>query len=139
MPTARASVELLAAPQDVWRFLAEPYHLADWWPNLVAVKPDRLGLAAGARWHVASRQATLLRRADHDDTLLVLAAEPYSHVSIEFVRSRLRAELTLTPSAPDRTRAELEVTGAFLISFSRSIAKSALTRLHNLVQTAATV
>jgi len=139
MPTARASIELLATPEDVWSFLAEPNHLADWWPNLVAVRPDRLGLAAGARWQVSSRQATLLRRADHEDTLLVLAADLRSHVVIEFVRSRLHAELTLAPSAPDRTRAELEVKGALLVGFSRSIAKDALARLHDLIQTAATV
>jgi uncharacterized protein YndB with AHSA1/START domain len=139
MPTARASVELLAAPADVWSFLAEPYHFADWWPNLVAVRPDRRGLAAGARWQVSSRQATLLRRADHDDMLVVVAVDPCARVAFEFVRSRLRAELALTPSASDRTRAELEVRGALLIGFSRGIAKDALARLHNLVQTAATV
>lgn len=139
MPASRASVELLASPEDVWRFLTEPYHLADWWPNLVAVHPDRLGLAAGARWRISSHQATLLRRADSEDTLLVVVADPGSRLAFEFVRSRLRAELTLTPSGPDRTRADLQVTGPLLVGFSRSIATNALTRLHNLVQTAATV
>lgn len=88
MPTVRASVELLATPRDVWRFLAEPYHLADWWPNLVAVEPDRRGLAAGARWRVRSSEATLFRRADSQDTLLVVAAEPASRLAFEFVRGR---------------------------------------------------
>jgi uncharacterized protein YndB with AHSA1/START domain len=139
MPSAHASVELLAKPEDVWRFLAEPYHLADWWPNLVAVEPDRRGLAAGARWRVSSHRATLLRRADSEDTLLVVAADPGSRVAFEFVRSRLRVDLALTPSGADRTRAELQVTGPLLLGFSRGIATTALTRLHNLVQTAATV
>ncbi len=139
MPTAQASVELLATPQDVWRFLAEPYHLADWWPNLVSVEPDRFGLSAGARWRISSHRATLLRRADYEDTLLVVAADPGSRVSLEFVRSRLRADLTFTPAGPERTQAELRVTGPFMLGFSRNIAKVALTRLHSLVQTAATV
>jgi uncharacterized protein YndB with AHSA1/START domain len=139
MPTAYASVELLAAPEDVWRFLAEPYHLADWWPNLVAVEPDRRGLTAGARWRISSHQATLLRRADSEDTLLVVAADPVSHLTFEFVRARMRAELTLMRSDPDRTRAELRVTGPLLLGFSRGIARDALARLHNLVQTAAAV
>ena len=43
---------LLAPPEDVWRLLAEPYHLPDWWPGYQGVEPDRRGLAAGARWRV---------------------------------------------------------------------------------------
>ena len=123
----------------MWRFLAEPYHLADWWPNLVAVEPDRLGLAAGARWRISSHRATLLRRADSEDTLLVVAVDPGSRVAFELIRARMRAELTLTPSGPDRTRADLQVTGPLLLGFSRGIARDALARLRNLVQTAATV
>ena len=30
------------------RFLAEPHHLADWWPGIVGVEPDRRGFATGA-------------------------------------------------------------------------------------------
>ena len=37
---------------DVWGFLAEPYHLSDWWPGIVGVEPDRRGFAPGARWKV---------------------------------------------------------------------------------------
>jgi uncharacterized protein YndB with AHSA1/START domain len=139
MPTAYASVELLATPQDIWRFLAEPYHLADWWPNLVAVEPDRRGLAAGARWRISTHQATLLRRADSEDTLLVTVADPESRLAFEFVRAKVRADLALTQAGPDRTRAGLQVTGPLMLGFSRSIAREALARLHNLVQTAATV
>jgi uncharacterized protein YndB with AHSA1/START domain len=139
MPTVGASVELLATPRDVWRFLAEPYHLADWWPNLVAVEPDRRGLATGARWRVRSHSSTLFRRADSEDTLVVVAAEPESRVIFEFVRRNVRAELTLAQAGQDRTLAELRVTGPLLLGFSRGLAKHALARLHNLVQTAATV
>ena len=40
------------------------HHLADWWPNAGFVEPDRLGLGAGARWRVRSRESTWLRRAE---------------------------------------------------------------------------
>ena len=48
-----ASRELLASRGDTWGFLAEPYHLSDWWPGMLSVEPDRRGFAAGARWQVA--------------------------------------------------------------------------------------
>jgi hypothetical protein len=47
-----ATRELLAARADVWGFLAEPYHLSDWWPGIVSVEPDHRGFAPGARWQV---------------------------------------------------------------------------------------
>ena len=40
---------------DVWGFLAEPYHLSDWWPGILGVEPDRRGFAPGARWRVIGR------------------------------------------------------------------------------------
>ena len=49
---ADAERVLLAPIDDVWAFLAEPYHLADWWPGISGVEPDRRGLAPGARWKV---------------------------------------------------------------------------------------
>jgi len=139
MPRVEASVELLASPQAVWRFLSEPYHLTDWWPNLVAVEPDRLGLATGARWRIRSRSSTMFRKAESEDTLLILAVDPETRVVFEFVRRKVRAELGLTQARDDRTRADLQVTGVLLVGFSRNIAKDALARLHSLVQTAATV
>ena len=51
---ASATRELLAAREDVWGFLAEPYHLSDWWPGIVGVEPDRRGFAVGARWRVST-------------------------------------------------------------------------------------
>ena len=62
MPTREATAELLASREDVWAFLAEPYHLADWWPGIGGVQPDRRGLAPGARWEVyGGSSPTLLR------------------------------------------------------------------------------
>ena len=33
-----ASLELLAPREHVWAFLAEPYHLPDWWPGITGVE-----------------------------------------------------------------------------------------------------
>jgi len=136
VPTARAARELLAAPEDVWRFIAEPYHLADWWPGLGSVEPDRRGVAPGARWRVGSGEATLFRRAGSEDTLLVTAAEPMSRFAFELVRARTRADLVLAPADAGRTRAELAVSGPLVLGFSRALPKDALERLHDLCQTA---
>jgi len=65
--------------------------------------------------------------------------EPERRFTFELLRARLRAELLLTSVAPDRSRADLTVSGPYLPGFSRGLAKHALARLHNLVQTAATV
>ena len=37
--------ELLASLGDAWGFLAEPYHLSDWWPGVVSVQPDSISSA----------------------------------------------------------------------------------------------
>ena len=139
MPTVRASRELLASPEDVWGYLAEPYHLSDWWPGLATVEPDRRGFAAGARWRIRSNAPTLFRRADAEDTLLVRAAEPISLFAFELVKAKLEAELALEQSGPAVTTAELSVSGPLLFGFSRSLPKDALDRLHDLLQTGAQI
>jgi uncharacterized protein YndB with AHSA1/START domain len=139
VPVARASRELLALPEDVWQFLAEPRHLADWWPGIAAVEPDRRGLAVGARWRVRRNQASLLHKAQAEDTLVVVAAQLARRFAFELVQAKLRAELTLAPAGGRRTQTELEVHGPLLLAFSRSLPKTALARLHDLCQTAATL
>ncbi len=139
MPTVRASRELLASPEDVWGYLAEPYHLSDWWPGLATVEPDRRGFAAGARWRIRSNAPTLFRRADAEDTLLVRAAEPISLFAFELVKAKLEVELALEQSGPAVTTAELSVSGPLLFGFSRSLPKDALDRLHDLLQTGAQI
>ena len=52
MSLIEATGELLSDRRDVWALVAEPYHLPDWWPAYTGVKPDRRGLAEGARWEV---------------------------------------------------------------------------------------
>jgi uncharacterized protein YndB with AHSA1/START domain len=135
VPTVRASRELLASPEDVWSYLSEPYHLSDWWPRIATVEPDRRGFAAGARWSVRSSEPTYFRRAASEDTLLVHEARPMSIFAFEFVKAKLKAELVLEQTGPALTSAELSVSGPLLLGFSRSLAKDALDRLHDLCQT----
>jgi uncharacterized protein YndB with AHSA1/START domain len=139
MPTVRATRELLAAPEDVWRFLAEPYHLADWWPALGVVEPDRRGVASQARWRVTRRESSLFRKADAEDTLIITAVEAPSRLAFELVRARLRAELRLSPGGGGRTMAHLTVNGPLLFGFSGRLPKTALARLHDLCQTASAI
>jgi hypothetical protein len=140
----RASRELLASRDDVWAFVAEPYHLADWWPGVSGVEPDRRGLAPGARWKlIAGRQTggplgAFLRPAEAAGTLLVLEVQRSRLVRFQFVNDRVDASLALEATTPDRTRATLEIDGAWL-RVSRSLPRKALQRLHDLVQTAATL
>ena len=51
-----AETELLATRPEVWALLAEPQHLADWWPAYASIRPDRRGLAEGARWRGRPRR-----------------------------------------------------------------------------------
>ena len=138
MPRATAARELLASREDVWRFVAEPGHFADWWPNVAAVEPDRRGFAEGARWVVhASERPTLFRRSGYSGTLLVRAIEPFRRFAWTLTGDRLDGELVLQHVAPDRTRATLIVSAAWLVSLPRALPRRALARLHNLCQTAA--
>jgi uncharacterized protein YndB with AHSA1/START domain len=138
----RAARELLAAREDVWAFVAEPYHLADWWPGVTGVEPDRRGLAPGARWRlIAGPQAggpltAFLRPAQAAGTLLVLDVRAPERVHLQFVNDRIDAVLALAEAAPGRTLATLEVEGAWG-RVNRALPRRALGRLHALVQTAA--
>jgi hypothetical protein len=133
-----ASRELLASRREAWGFLAEPYHLADWWPGASGVQPDRRGAAAGARWQVVrGNEPTLFRRPETTDTLLVTAAVPPSLFAFHLVGDRLDVRVELEATAPDRARATVTVEGPWLIAFRRTLARRAVNRLHALCQTAA--
>ena len=135
----RASVELLASADDVSAFLAEPHNLSDWWPGIATIEPDRRGYAQGARWRVRTSEASLFRRAQAEDTLLVTAAEP-KRFAFELVRAKVKADLRLEPAGPSRTAAELRVEERFSFGFRRGWrAREALARLYDLVQTGAHV
>jgi hypothetical protein len=138
MPRAEAQRELLASRRDVWSFVAEPYHLPDWWPGLAGVEPDRRGLAPGARWQVrGTDRPTLLRRPRAAGMLLVRRVEEPTLVTWHLTADRLDVELRLDAAGADRTLATLTVSSPWMVAFRRSLPRKALSRLHALCQTAA--
>jgi len=138
MPTYTATRDLLAPRADVWAFLSEPFNLPDWWPGVSGLQPDRRGFAPGARWQVlGDNRPSLLRKPNMSGTLIVMAVEQYERFAFHLTGERLDVELVLAEPEPDLTRARLTVSGPFLVGLKRSMPTKALTRLHNLVQTAA--
>jgi polyketide cyclase/dehydrase/lipid transport protein len=138
MPRASASRELLASRAEIWAFLAEPRHFADWWPGVAAVQPDRRGLAEGARWDiVATDRPTLLRRATSSGKLLVLAVWPLERFAWTMTGDHIDGDLRLEEIDDERTRVTLEVEAPWLMGFSRNLPRRALNRLYALCQTSA--
>jgi polyketide cyclase/dehydrase/lipid transport protein len=139
LPRFAAERVLLAPVADVWAFLAEPYHLSDWWPGVSGVQPDRRGMAPGARWQVLGPDtATFLRRPDAAGVLLVLDVVPMQRISFQLTGQRLDAGLEVVQEGPERTRVRLAVEAPFLM-VKRSFPTLALARLYDLVQTAADI
>lgn len=138
MPTYTATRDLLAPRADVWRFIAEPFNLPDWWPGVSGLQPDRRGFAPGARWQVlGDNRPSLLRKPNMSGTLVVMAVEQYERFAFHLTGERLDVELVLAELEPEVTRARLTVSGPFLVGLKRSMPTKALTRLHGLLQTAA--
>jgi uncharacterized protein YndB with AHSA1/START domain len=138
MPRVRASRELLASRDDVWAFIAEPRHFADWWPGIAAVQPDRRGLAEGARWQILTAdRPTLLRRATTSGMLLVRTVRPPEVFGWTLTGDHVDAELQLEARTEDRTLAVLDLEAPWLFGLSRALPRRALTRLHALCQTGA--
>jgi uncharacterized protein YndB with AHSA1/START domain len=142
MPRVPATRELLAPREDVWRFLAEPFHLSDWWPGVSGVQPDRRGLAPGARWQLLAgpqgggAAAAFLRRPEAAGALVVLEVRAPELVRFLFVNDRIEAELRLDAPSANRTQATLVIDGPWL-RVNRSLPRRALNRLYALCQTAA--
>jgi uncharacterized protein YndB with AHSA1/START domain len=138
MPRVTAARELLASREDVWSFIAEPHHFADWWPGVAAVQPDRRGLAEGARWQIRTGdRPTLFRRATSSGMLLVRAVRAPELFAWTLTGDHIDAELRLEARGGDRTVATLELEAPWLLGLSRALPRRALTRLHALCQTAA--
>ncbi len=136
MPRYAASRTLLAPADDVWAFLAEPYNLADWWPGIAGVHPDRRGLAPGARWQVIGPdEPSYFHRPQAARTLLVVDVVPRERLAFQIGGDRIDAELELRASAADRTEATLVVRAPWLSGVRRSFPRRALERLHELLQT----
>lgn len=142
MPRVVASRELLAPREEVWRFIAEPHHLSDWWPGVHGVRPDRRGLAPGARWELMSGPQTggllgaYMRSPDAAGMLIVLDVRTNEFVRLLFADDRIEAEIHLEAARESRTRVTLAIEGAWL-RVNRSLPRRALNQLYALCQTAA--
>jgi len=142
VPRVAASRVLLAPREQVWRFLAEPHHLSDWWPGVHGVRPDRRGLAPGARWQLMAGPQTgglmgaFLRSPEAAGTLVVLDVRSNELVRLLFVDDRIEAEILLEVAPDSHTRVTLAIEGPWL-RVNRSLPRRALNRLYSLCQTAA--
>jgi uncharacterized protein YndB with AHSA1/START domain len=125
-----ASLELLAPRADVWRFLAEPFHLADWWPGITGIEPDRRGFAPGARWKAhATKRNVFTGRRSVETMVLVREIEPYERWSWHLLEPATDVEVRLRSLGDARTLAT--------VAASRGKPAVAVRRLYDLVQTAA--
>jgi len=137
---ASATRELLAPVEDVWAFIAEPHHLPDWWPGLRGVEPDRRGLAPGARWELRyGERPTWFRRQPRPTLLLVRDVQAPVAAVWHLTASLLDVDLRLEAIREGRTRATLTITGPVVLGTRRELPRTALSRLHALCQTAATL
>jgi uncharacterized protein YndB with AHSA1/START domain len=142
VPRVVASRELLAPREEVWRFLAEPHHLSDWWPGVHGVRPDRRGLAPGARWQLSAGPQSgglltaFMRSPEAVGTVVVLDVRTNELVRLMFVDDRIEAEIQLEPAPESCTRATLTIEAPWL-RVNRSLPRRALNRLYNLCQTGA--
>jgi uncharacterized protein YndB with AHSA1/START domain len=130
-----ATLELLAPRADVWAFLAEPYHLTDWWPGLSGVEPDRRGLAPGARWKAVVRVRNLLLGSRRAETLLIVRdVDPYERLGFHVLALKLDVEVRIEATADDRTRVTVRTSRG-----PAGLPRTAVRRLYDLVQTAASL
>jgi uncharacterized protein YndB with AHSA1/START domain len=138
-----AQRELIAARGDVWKLLSEPHHLSDWWPGYTTVRPDRRGLAEGARWQVARGSAPrYFRRSGGEGLIVVTAVEPPVRLGWRDLQARFDAEIRLEPAPDGHTHAFLTVDAPWwrlVVEELRPTPRRALARLHALCQTAASL
>ena len=126
-----ASRELLAPRADVWGFLAEPYHLSDWWPGILGVEPDRRGFAPGARWKVRLQTQNIFTGRRQRETMLIVGEiAQFERWTWHLLSEKLDVELRLQALAAERTLVTCTTSGR------RRLPEPALQRLYDLVQTA---
>jgi uncharacterized protein YndB with AHSA1/START domain len=129
---SEATIELLAPREEVWAFLAEPYHLSDWWPGITGVEPDRRGFAPGARWKVlATKRNVFVGPRSTETMLLIREIDPYERWAWHLLNPKTEVEIRLRSLGETRTAATVTV--------SNRSANAAVKRLYDLVQTAATL
>lgn len=138
-----AQRELIAARDDVWGLLSEPHHLSDWWPEYTTVRPDRRGLAEGARWQVTRGGSPgFLRRPGGEGLIVVNAVEAPFRFGWHDLQQGFAAEIRLEPAPEGHTRATLSIEATpwrMVMEGLRPTPRQALARLHALCQTAATL
>ena len=138
-----AQAELIATRGDVWELLAEPQHLADWWPDYSTIRPDRRGLAEGARWQVVRGSTPgLLRRPGGEGMLVITKVETELRLAWHDLQQDFDAEIWLEPAPEGHTRATLVIEAPawrIVAEGLRSTPRHALARLHALCQTAASL
>jgi uncharacterized protein YndB with AHSA1/START domain len=140
-----ASGVLMALPEDVWKLLAEPYHLPDWFPGYQGVEPDRRGLAEGARWRIvrgSTRAATsdLLRRPGGQATLVITRVVEGSALAWHDAGQHLDVQVSIGPVAERRTEVTVAVEAPgwrVVLEGMGSAPRQAVRRLYDLCQTAA--
>jgi uncharacterized protein YndB with AHSA1/START domain len=139
----QAETELIATRPDAWALLAEPHHLSDWWPGYASVRPDRRGLAEGARWEVVrGGDVGLLKRPGGEGLIVITAVEPERRLAWQDLQQAFAAEIRLDPAGGGNTRATLVIeasTWRAIAEGLRPLPRKALARLHALCQTAATL
>ena len=132
MPSYTETRELLAPLEDVWLFIAEPHHFSDWWPGITGVDPDRRGFAPGARWKVIATKRNIFAGPRSTETLLLIREiEPYERWTWHLLATKLEVEIRLRAVAENRTVA--------WIALNKGSPATALKRLYDLCQTAATL
>lgn len=139
----QAETELIATRPDAWALLAEPHHLSDWWPGYTSVRPDRRGLAEGARWQVVrGGDVGLLKRPGGDGLIVITGVEPERRLAWQDLQQAFAAEILLEPAGDGNTHATLVIeasTWRAIAEGLRPLPRKALARLHALCQTAATL
>jgi hypothetical protein len=137
--TEEATRVLLAAREDVWALVAEPYHLPDWWPGYTGVEPDQRGLEENARWRVMrSARPGFLRRPHGTGLILIRRVVAGTEVAWHDLAQRLDMGIRLEYEGR-QTRATVWVSGSWWrinAEGARSLPPQALARLHDLCQTA---
>ena len=139
-----ASQEILAPRSDVWKLVAEPYHLPDWWPTYNGVHPDRRGLAENARWRVTygARPGWLLRRPGGEGTIVISRVVEGLELGWHDVGAGIDAGIELRTAGSERTTATAYVDGPWwrlVAEGARPVPRRAVARLYDLCQTAATI
>jgi uncharacterized protein YndB with AHSA1/START domain len=126
----RAGGEIAVPHADVWRVLAEPYHLTDWWPGIVGVQPDRRGLAPGARWTVRVRTHNILAgRSERETLVLVREVEEGERIVFHLLAPPTDLSVRIDSHGLDRTGVEIAAEGR------RVRPADALRRLRDLCET----